>query len=67
MHPQSDVLYCANQDSDSIVAFKVLQHASPLSAAASGPSSYHQVTGAGGLEPLGEPLVIPTPVCVAFL
>jgi hypothetical protein len=23
MHPQADVLYCANQDSDCIVAFKV--------------------------------------------
>jgi 6-phosphogluconolactonase (cycloisomerase 2 family) len=26
MHPQADVLYCANQDSDCIVAFKVRRH-----------------------------------------
>jgi hypothetical protein len=26
MHPQADVLYCANQDSDCIVAFKVRRY-----------------------------------------
>jgi hypothetical protein len=79
MHPANDVLYCANQDSDSIIAFKVLLQQPQLPAIfivlddaddcfvrTMASDALFQVTSDGDLEPLGEPLHIPTPVCIAF-
>jgi 6-phosphogluconolactonase (cycloisomerase 2 family) len=79
MHPQADVLYCANQDSDCIVAFKVKpapstasrcllsrQAACHWSAALITSEPRLQVTSDGNLDALGQPLHVPTPVCIAF-
>ncbi len=79
MHPQADVLYCANQDSDCVVAFKVnaapstasrclLTHqaACDWSAALITSEPRLQVTSDGNLDALGQPLHVPTPVCIAF-